>query len=126
MLKTECIRVYADINQINNCIKDLHRVQSSIKKITAVLNLAGNEVRLKILYVIHKEKQLCVCDLSDILSMTIPAISQHLRKMKDGGVLVDKKVGQTVFYLLNKEKTGIIQPLLKLITSSSPTLEKVK
>ncbi|MEB2779582.1 ArsR family transcriptional regulator [Algoriphagus sp. C2-6-M1] len=39
------------------------------------------------------EKQLCPCDLSDILDMTTPAVSQHLRKLKDGRV-EGKRVGQ--------------------------------
>ncbi|MDZ7694978.1 MAG: ArsR family transcriptional regulator [Balneolaceae bacterium] len=36
------------------------------------------------------EEHLCPCDLSDILDMSVPAVSQHLRKLKDGG-LVDNR-----------------------------------
>ncbi|WP_425291189.1 ArsR family transcriptional regulator [Spirosoma linguale] len=46
-----------------------------------MLNLAGNENRLKLIYLLKEEADLCVCDLSDILGMTIPAASQHLRKL---------------------------------------------
>ena len=47
-------------------------------------------------------KDLCVCDLADILQITIPAISQHMRKLKDGNALQTRRSGQTIFYSLKK------------------------
>ena len=78
-----CIRVLADVNQINQCRDDIRNIGIDLKKIAAILDLAGNEVRLKILFLIHKEGEMCPCDLSDVLRMKVPAISQHLSKMKD-------------------------------------------
>jgi DNA-binding transcriptional ArsR family regulator len=88
-----------------------------------VLSLAGNEVRLKILYLLDSEKELCPCDLSDILQMSIPAISQHLRKMKDGGLIKAKKVGQTIFYSICKEHLKTLLPLFKQIKALSEKQE---
>ncbi len=108
----KCIRVLADVNQIKQCKEDLLRVEAQTRSISRVLGLAGNEVRLKILFLIHREKSLCPCDISDILDMSVPAISQHLRKLKDSGLVQDKKVGQTVFYSIVKQNTKIIEPVL--------------
>ena len=113
----KCIRVLADVNQINQCKEDLSKVENQTKSISNILGLAGNEVRLKILFLLHQEGEMCPCDLSDILNMTVPAISQHLRKLKDGGMVVAKKVGQTVFYSLTGERTHIIKPILRLLGS---------
>ena len=98
MEKHSCIRVWADVNQIMECKEDVVRIEDQVKSIAKVLDLAGNEVRLKILFLLHKEEEMCPCDLSDVLNMKVPAISQHLRKLKDGGIITDKKVGQTIFY----------------------------
>ncbi len=65
-----------------------------------VLALAGNEVRLKIMFLLHEEPELCPCDLSDILGMSVPAVSQHLRKMKDGNIVAARREGQTLYYSL--------------------------
>lgn len=108
-----CIRVLADINQINECRRDLQRVGNDIVSFSRALDLAGNEVRLKILFLIYKEGEMCPCDLSDVLGMKVPAISQHLRKLKDGGILQDKKVGQTIFYSLVEENSELLIPILK-------------
>jgi len=109
----KCIRVLADVNQIKRCKEDLSRIENQTKLSSKVLGLAGNEVRLKILFLLYQEGEMCPCDLSDILTMTVPAVSQHLRKLKDGGMVKDKKVGQTVFYSIMDDNTDIIMPILK-------------
>jgi len=100
MDKKECIRVFADKEQIASCRKKIGNADNLIQKLSRVFNLAGSDVRLSILYLLHQEKKLCVCDLSDILDMQIPAISQHLRKMKDGGIIDKNRVGAIVYYSL--------------------------
>lgn len=117
MVSNNCIRVLADENQINQCKKDISRVEGELKPLANLFNLAGNEVRLKILFLIYKEKQMCPCDLSDVLSMKVPAISQHLRKLKDGGVIRDRKVGQTIFYSIVEENAHPIMGLIAGLAS---------
>lgn len=113
-----CIRVLADVNQINDCKQDIERIRKRTKQMTKLLALAGNEVRLHILYLLYREQQMCPCDLSDVLGMNVSPISQHLRKLKDAGMVVDKKVGQTIFYSLDED---VVKSLLPLIDSLAIT-----
>ena len=83
MANDTCIRLQADKIQIKNCREKLKANSKSFLQLGQILSLAGNEVRLKILFLLEEENELCPCDLSDILGMSIPAISQHLRKLKD-------------------------------------------
>ena len=53
--------------------------------------------------VILSEADCGVCELVDILQMSQPAISQHLRKLKDNGLVKESKKAQWVFYSLNKQ-----------------------
>jgi len=87
-------------------------MQSILRDIASVLNLAGNEVRLKIIFLLDQEREMCPCDLSDVLDMSVPAISQHLRKMKDGGIVKDRKVGQTIFYSI-VENAKLVDSIMK-------------
>jgi DNA-binding transcriptional ArsR family regulator len=89
------------------------------------LALAGNEVRLKIVYLLEEEKELCPCDLADILGMSIPAVSQHLRKLKDGNIVETRKEGQTIYYSLTQENLKILKPFFKHINVQTQKLEKV-
>jgi DNA-binding transcriptional ArsR family regulator len=110
-----CIRLLADPVQIRQCRQDVEGRKEAFRKLSSVLSLAGSEVRLKILYLLASEKELCPCDLSDILQMSVPSISQHLRKMKDGGLIQSRRVGQTIFYTLHNRQVKTIRPLLRQI-----------
>lgn len=120
-----CIRVLADSNQINNCKSLLQANQATFTGLSNILALTGNEVRFKILYLLEQENELCPCDLADILSMSIPAISQHLRKMKDGGIIKPRKVAQTIFYSIEPEHLGLLKPLFTYITIPGRTVEQI-
>jgi len=115
MKETSCIRVFADEQQIKNCKKEIRKVETSIEMLSKAMNLAGNEVRLKILYLLFNEERLCVCDLSDILSMSLPAISQHLRKLKDGNIIQNQRVAQTIYYSLNPQYKVLLQGFFEKI-----------
>lgn len=114
-----CIRQYADHVQIHACRQKLKQSARSFELLSQILSLAGNEVRLKILFLLEEEGELCPCDLSDILGMSIPAVSQHLRKLKDAGIVQIRKSGQTIFYSLKSEPLAIIRPLFSHITATS-------
>lgn len=119
MEKNTCIRVFADQAQINECRKKVKANSNSLAQLGKVLELAGNEVRLKILYLLEEEGELCPCDISDILGMSIPAISQHLRKMKDGNIIEARRSGQTIFYSLKEEHLKIMKPFFKYINQQN-------
>ena len=111
-MSNSCIRVLADPVQIKECKESLSSLENSLSSITNLFNLAGNGIRFKILYLLYKEIEMCPCDLSDILDISVGGISQHLRKLKDGGIVTAKKVGQTVFYSIVDENSEIIKPVL--------------
>lgn len=115
MNNNTCIRLFADQEQIKNCKATLKIAQKSFNQLSNILSLAGNEARLKILYLLEEEKELCPCDLSDILGMSVPAVSQHLRKLKDGNIVETRKEGQTIYYSLTKENLKILKPFFKHI-----------
>lgn len=117
-----CNRILADTILINECKNRLQKNSAVFNQTSSLLALAGNEVRLKILYLLEEEKELCPCDLADILEMSIPAISQHLRKMKDGSLIQTRRSGQTIFYSLIKEQTERLIPFFKSIQNSNKQL----
>lgn len=112
-----CIRPFADEVLIKECKHKLAAADDCFNRLSQILSLAGNNVRLRILYLLEEASGgLCVCDLSDILEMSIPAISQHLRKLKDGAIIQPRKVGQTIFYSIRSERLKVIKPLFEYFT----------
>ena len=113
-----CIRQQADTKQIFRCKDRVSELNGSFDTLSSGLELAGNNVRLKILFLLYEENRLCVCDLSDILGMTISAISQHLRKLKDRKLIQSEKKGQTIFYSLTKEYEKMLKPFFKILNDN--------
>jgi len=83
--------------------------------LSRIIQLAGNEVRMKLLLLVQAEEKLCVCDLSDILEMKIPAVSQHLRKLKDAGLLTTQREGTVIYYLISEAHCSTVEALLKIV-----------
>lgn len=110
-----CIRKQADIKQINRCKDRFLELNGSFDYLSNGLELAGNHVRLRILFFLFEEKRLCVCDISDILGMTISAVSQHLRKLKDRKLIITEREAQTIFYSLTKEYEKMLKPFFKIL-----------
>lgn len=119
-MKTEqnCIRGCANVNLINRGIKKLEEISNEISQASQIMNLAGNDTRLKILYLVMAEDKICVCDLSDILGISISAISQQLRKLKESNLLRSEKIGQTIYYHINSDSIEIINHIFILLNKS--------
>ena len=115
MDNNSCIRQQADIKQINRCKSRVSELNDSFDYLSNGLELAGNTVRLKILFLLYEEKRLCVCDISDVLGMTISAVSQHLRKLKDRNLVETDREAQTIFYSLTKEYEKLLKPFFKIL-----------
>ncbi len=119
-----CIRVYADLKQIERCKKRLELLDPTTKQLAETFALAGNAVRLKILILLQEEGKMCPCDLSDILKMNLSAVSQHLRKLKDGKLIESKRTGQTVFYSVTDNFINTVKPFL--FTAGQDASQKIR
>ena len=117
-MENNCIRQEADIAQINKCKDRISDLNGSFDILSQGIEMAGNTVRLKILFLLYEEKRLCVCDLSDILGMNISAVSQHLRKLKDRKLILFSKEGKTIFYFLSEDYKKLLKPFLKLLSKN--------
>ena len=57
----------------------------------------GDTTRIRIFWLLcHCEE--CVLNLSAMLGMSSPAVSHHLRPLKDSGLIVSRRVGKEVYY----------------------------
>lgn len=78
----------------------------------------GHPIRLKIVkkLIELQEQGICACELMNNIEFSQSNLSQHLKVLKEAGILTSKKVGLNVIYTINKNK--IIQ-IIKLSESIS-------
>lgn len=80
--------------------EDIKQELPVIESLAEVFKVLGDETRVKILYSLS-QKELCVCDLASILSMSMPAISNHLRILRALRLVTFRKEGRSVYYSLD-------------------------
>jgi len=70
-------------------------------------SVMGDSTRIKILYLLF-EGELCVCDISEKLNMSMSAISHQLRVLKNSRIVKYRKAGKSVFYSLDDDHVKTI------------------
>lgn len=77
----------------------------------------GNTTRYKIVEALLKGRK-TVGELVDIVKISQPAVSQHLKTLKACDLVIDERRGQEVFYAVNVEHTlHLLQSLVKDVQS---------
>ncbi len=92
-----------------------------------VLKLLGDKTRLAMMAMLS-EDECCVCEFVELFQMSQPSVSQHLRKLRDVGLVEEKRKGQWIFYRVNKthETYVLIESLLQHIPSQKEKLKDLE
>lgn len=85
----------------------------------------SDKTRLRILALLRTE-ELCVCELVDILQMSQPAVSQHLRKLKAAKLVKEQRRGQWMFYSLDGSQYPFLEPVLRALPDMGQDIENLK
>ena len=86
-----------------------------MNRLTNIFKLLSDETRLRILVLLYQE-ELCVCELSGILDVPQPRISQNLSKFRDMNLVVDERKEKYVYYSLKKENHVLLDILKNIIS----------
>ena len=73
-----------------------------VMKLKKLFQLFADENRLKLLLAI-KDRELCVCDISAFVGMTVSAVSHQLRSLREAKLVKPRRDGKTVYYSLADE-----------------------
>ena len=93
--------------------------------LSEIFKLLNDPTRLRIfLALCHEEK--CVMDLAGDLSISSPALSHHLRLLKDGGLIVSRRIGKEVFYTAadTEESRTLHHAIEQIMKVSCPQRQK--
>lgn len=107
-----------DVCNIFLCNQEIvERQKGQVRKVeglSAIFKILADETRLKIIYALSNEKELCVCEIATIIETSIATASHHLRLLKKMDVANYRKDGKLVYYSLNNDELPfIINKVLK-------------
>lgn len=86
------------------------------KQLARLLKVLSVATRVRILQLL-KMRPMCVMALASRLNVTQGAVSQHLRVMRDAGLVIDDKRGYFVHYSINKDTLAAWQAAIELLLS---------
>ncbi|AOY77612.1 ArsR/SmtB family transcription factor [Clostridium formicaceticum] len=81
----------------------------------SLLKSLSHPTRLEILELLKDKNELCVCEIYEKLDLEQSNVSQHLKILKDQGILSSRKEGLMVFYRVNYLEIYEILQKVKLI-----------
>lgn len=71
----------------------------SLKDVAELYKLFSDYSRVRIMYLLA-ERELCVCDLTELMDINQSAISNHLRHLRNGKLVKYRREGKNIFYSL--------------------------
>jgi SAM-dependent methyltransferase len=95
----------------------------TLSRYVETLSLLGDESRIRLCSLLA-ERELCVTDLVRVTGIAQSRVSTHLGRMRDAGILRDRKNGTQTFYGLAKDAlSGTVRDVLEdAARSTDPTL----
>ncbi len=92
----DCVHIHQEI--VDFVTADMP-AEEKLYDLAELFKVFGDSTRIKILYVLF-EKEMCVCDIAELLNMTQSAISHQLRVLKQSRLVKFRREGKTVYYSL--------------------------
>lgn len=84
---------------------------NTIEQMAQQLKAVSDPNRLKLLACL-KKGEVCVCDFVDVLQISQPAVSQQVKKLKDAGIILERKKGTWKHFRLNEAQQPYIQAII--------------
>ncbi|SFF58773.1 ArsR/SmtB family transcription factor [Thermoflexibacter ruber] len=78
-----------------------------------IFKALSDESRIRILYLIAKNKEMCISDLELVLDFTQTKISRHLIYLKNAGLVTHRKVDQWTYYAIKDELVDFVELVIR-------------
>ena len=94
-------------------IAQLGSFEAQARDAANLLKAMSNECRLLVLCHLVEEGELSVGQLTDRVGLSQSALSQHLAKLREEGLVATRKEAQTIYYRVSDPKAGQLLALLR-------------
>ena len=91
-----------------------------------VFKALGDESRIRILNLIHRNKEMCISDLEQVLDFTQTKVSRHLIYLKNSGLVSFKRVDNWAYYYLKEEALDLINQIFSYFEKDALLLKDIE
>ncbi len=100
---------------------------TGLEGLSRIFKVLGDETRARIVYALSQADQLCVCDIAQIVGLSLPAVSHHLRVLRELDIARARKEGKLVFYsLADDHVASLVRQAAEHAGEAKPKRQKAK
>lgn len=99
--KDTCDVYSYDEDKVNQIQSELEN--EDIKSVAKLFKAIAEENRAKITFALLNADELCVCDIANVIGVTVANVSHHLRTLHNAGIVKFRKEGKLAFYSLDDD-----------------------
>jgi ArsR family transcriptional regulator len=85
----------------------------------------SDRTRLRILHLLHQHRELCVGDLVSVLRVPQPTASRHLACLRRAGLVLVRRDGHWMHYILAPARTAFHRSLLACLSGCFPEVPEL-
>ena len=90
-------------------------MQQGAEQAAAMLRTLGNEQRLLLLCLLIEHGEMSVGQMQAQVDLSQSALSQHLARMRDDGLVAARREGQSVYYRIDDPRVETLVAALKSV-----------
>jgi ArsR family transcriptional regulator len=90
-------------------------------KLAGTFRVFSVEARIRIILALKQRRGMCVTEITSQLGISQEATSQHLRMLRDAGIVNSQKRGFHVYYSLDKQNMSIMQKAVNALYETGNT-----
>jgi ArsR family transcriptional regulator len=99
-------RLVCDVTFVNEgnveAVRRVMKPDRTLERIAETFAVLGDPTRVKIVFALS-QRELCVCDMARLLGLTEPAVSHHLRLLRNLRLVKYQRKGKMVYYSLDDD-----------------------
>jgi ArsR family transcriptional regulator, arsenate/arsenite/antimonite-responsive transcriptional repressor len=87
---------------------------AAAERLAAVLKVLAEPTRLRLLSLVaaHQDSEECICNLTDLVGVSQPTVSHHMKLLVDAGLLAREQRGKWAYYRLVPDALDTLTALL--------------
>jgi DNA-binding transcriptional ArsR family regulator len=90
---------------------DLLVDDAEVGQLAALFRMLGDPTRTRILCALVEAGELCVCEISEVVSSPESTVSHALRLLRTAGVVRNRREGRTIHYRLDDDHVRLLLQL---------------
>src|SRR5256885_14976252 len=92
-------------------------------ELKTILKALAGVARMTIVYHLVRQPEITVTDLTDLLDISQPLVSWHLRKLRRAGLITTRRVGRQVYCSLNTSRFELCVQRLQHLVDPATSME---